>query len=141
MRCEKIMKKDVQCLSQDATVTEAAQRMRAANVGFLPVCDSGGNVLGTLTDRDLTVRVLAEARDGSTKVTRVMSQEIVSCRPHDDLHIAEDLMARNHKSRILCLDDDGKLAGVISLSDIAQHERAGRIRDTLRKVSEREARA
>jgi CBS domain-containing protein len=135
------MKKDVQCLSQDATVTEAAQRMRAANVGFLPICDSGNNVLGTITDRDLAVRVLAEARDGSTRLGQVMSHDIISCRPHDDLHTAEDLMARNHKSRILCLDDDGRVAGVISLSDIAQYERAGRIRDTIRRISEREARA
>ena len=69
-----------------------------------------------------------------------MTEEVVACSPQDDIREAERVMAENHKSRIMCNDDDGRLVGVISLSDIAQHEGGARASDTLRQVSEREAR-
>jgi CBS-domain-containing membrane protein len=68
-----------------------------------------------------------------------MTREVIACRPQDDLRKAEALMAENHKSRIMCIDADGSLVGVISLSDLAQHERGARASETLQQVSEREA--
>ena len=140
MRCEEIMKRDVKCVSPRDIVEDAACRMRDENVGFLPVCDESKNVLGTLTDRDIAIRAVAGKKPGSTLVEDVMTREVVCCRPGDDLQKAEQLMADNHKSRIICTDERGCLVGVISLSDIAQHEGGARASDTLRQVSEREAR-
>lgn len=139
MRCEEIMKRDLECVSPRDTVEDAACRMRDENVGFLPVCDQSRKVLGTLTDRDIAVRLVAGKLPGSTLVEDIMTREVVACRPQDDLREAERLMAENHKSRIMCIDDAGSLVGVISLSDIAQHERGARASETLRQVSEREA--
>jgi CBS domain-containing protein len=141
MRCAEIMKRDVECLSPNDTVEAAARRMRDENVGFLPVCDPDRQVLGTVTDRDLAIRVLAEAGAITLPVQYVMTREVVACRPDDDLVRAQDLMAENHKSRIMCLDPGGHLVGVISLSDIAQQGDPHRAGQTLRGVSEREARA
>jgi len=142
MRCEEIMKTDVECVSPEDTAQDAAQCMRDENIGFLPVCDPSKRVLGTITDRDLAVRVLADARAPTTAVDEIYSHEVISCRPQDDVREAEELMAENHKSRIVCLDDDGKLAGVISLSDIVQTEEdAIKAAQILRQVSEREARS
>jgi CBS domain-containing protein len=141
MRCEEIMKRDVACLSPQDTVQSAAKRMRDENVGFLPVCDSAKKVLGTVTDRDLTVRVLAHARPVTTAVNDVLTPEVIACRPDDELRKAEDLMSKHRKSRIMCVDRTGRLVGVISLSDIAQRESGVRVARTLRDVSEREARA
>jgi len=141
MRCEEIMKRDVECVSPQDSVQAAAIRMRDQNVGFLPVCDASGKVLGTITDRDLTIRILAEAREAASIIEGAFTREIVACRPEDDLGKAEELMARNHKSRIMCVDDQGRLAGVISLSDIAQVEDGAKASRTLRRVSERESRA
>ncbi|HZA49460.1 MAG TPA: CBS domain-containing protein, partial [Myxococcaceae bacterium] len=62
MRCEEIMKKDVECVSPQDTVQAAAKRMRDENIGFLPVCDQSKKVQGTVTDRDLAIRVLADGR-------------------------------------------------------------------------------
>jgi CBS domain-containing protein len=139
MRCDQVMKRDLECVAPGDTVDEAACRMRDANVGFLPVCEQSMKVLGTITDRDITIRVVAEKKPSNTRVSDVMTREVIACRPGDDLQDAEELMARHHKSRIMCIDN-GRLVGVISLSDIAQKERGARASDTLRKISEREAR-
>lgn len=141
MRCEEIMKRDVHCASPHQSAEVAARRMRDQNVGFLPVCDDSGRVLGTLTDRDLTLRVLAEGRPAQTPIEHLMTAEVVACRKEDDVQRAEELMARHRKSRIMCIDADDRLVGVISLSDIAQHERGPRAVDTLRQISAREVRA
>jgi CBS domain-containing protein len=93
-----------------------------------------------LTDRDIAIRVVAAKKRASTLVEDVMTREVVACRSRDDVRDAERAMAKNHKSRIMCVDADGRLLGVISLSDIAQHEKGGRASETLREVSEREAR-
>jgi CBS domain-containing protein len=135
------MKREVECVSPQSTAQAAAQRMREQQIGFLPVCDSSQHVLGTVTDRDLTLRILADARAPTTPVGEVLTREVIACRPEDDLRKAEELMGRNHKSRIMCVDGDGRLVGVISLSDIAQKENGAMASQTLRKVSEREARA
>ena len=141
MRCEEIMKKDVECVSPQDTAQAAAKRMRDENIGFLPVCDQSKKVQGTITDRDLTIRLLADGRPATTQVKDVMTREVVAIRPQDDLRKAEELMSKNHKSRIMCVDEGGRLVGVISLSDIAQREEAGRAAQALRNVSEREAHA
>lgn len=141
MHCEEIMKQHVKCVSPEDTVQAAARRMREENVGFLPVCDSSNKVLGAVTDRDLAIRILADARPASTTIHDVMTREVISCRPEDDLREAEELMATHHKSRIMCVDQSGMLVGIISLSDIAQREDEGHAAQTMRRVSEREARA
>ncbi|HEX9240908.1 MAG TPA: CBS domain-containing protein [Anaeromyxobacter sp.] len=141
MRCEEIMKTDVECVSPRDTVEDAAVRMRDQNIGFLPICDQSKKVLGALTDRDIAIRLVAAMKPGSTLIEDIMTREVVACRPKDDIRDAEKAMAKNHKSRILCVDDSDRLVGIISLSDIAQHERGSRASDTLREVSEREVRA
>lgn len=140
MRCEHIMKRNVECVSPQDTVQHAATRMRDEHVGFLPVCDRKKKVLGAVTDRDLAIRVLAPGRLASTPIQEVMTNEVIACRPEDDLRRAEELMARNRKSRIMCVTENGTLAGVISLSDIAQQEKPTRAAQTLRSVAAREAR-
>ena len=137
MLCEDIMKTDVESVSPVDTIQDAARRMRDDNVGFLPVCDESRQVLGTITDRDIAVRAVAEAQPASTPVEDIMTGEVVACSPKDTIDTALQLMAENHKSRIMCLDDEGRLIGIISLSDIAQL--VGEASETLRQVSDREA--
>jgi CBS domain-containing protein len=139
MNCEDIMKTDVECVSPEASIQATARKMREQNVGFLPVCDEGMRVVGTVTDRDLAIRAVAENLPASTPVAELMTREVISCRPEDDLLYARELMAQNFKSRIMCISRVGRLEGVISLSDIAQLDETAGI-DTLRHVSSREAR-
>ncbi|HWO11560.1 MAG TPA: CBS domain-containing protein [Polyangiaceae bacterium] len=141
MRCDELMKRDVRSVRPQDTAQLAAQRMRDENLGFLPVCDDSGQVLGTITDRDLAIRVLAGGMPADTHVEDVFTHEVIACDPADDLHDAQAMMARFHKSRIMCLDAGQRLVGVISLSDIAQQASEARAARTLRQISQREVRA
>jgi CBS domain-containing protein len=115
------MKGDVECANETDSVETVAEQMRDRNIGFLPVCDSNHVVVGTITDRDLTLRVMAEHRDPSqTKVGDVMTPELVASSPDDDIELAEQRMSTSRKSRILCVDEQNHPLGVISLSDIAR---------------------
>ncbi len=135
MRCQDIMEKDVECVSPRDTVEDAAIRMRDEDVGFLPVCDQSKKVLGTLTDRDIVVRAIAARKPASTLVEEAMTADVVSCKPGDDVQKAQQEMSRSQKSRIVCLDDDGRLAGVISLADVARAQ-GGQAGETLRDVKQ-----
>jgi CBS domain-containing protein len=140
MLCRDIMKGDVLCVTARTTVAQAAAIMRDEQIGFLPVCDEARNVIGTVTDRDIAIRVVAENEPANQSVELFMSPDIVACRSDDDLAIAQDLMGEMQVSRIVCLDEDGELDGVISLSDIAQVGDGTDATATLRSVTVREAR-
>jgi len=140
MMCQDLMKTAIHCVSPTTTVEDAAVRMRDEGVGFLPICDADQHVLGTITDRDIVIRAVAEHQDLSQPVSTFMTNSIVGCRSTDDLSYAEELMSQEKVARIMCINEDGVLEGIISLSDIAQVEtESGRASATLRNVSEREA--
>jgi CBS domain-containing protein len=138
MRASDIMKGAVECLQEQDTVEAAARRMRDHNIGFLPVCDDESHVMGTLTDRDIAIRLVAEGKECSTRVADVMTREAVTCGPDLELGEVEKLLAQYQKSRCMVVDDGGKLVGVISLSDLAQHDEK-QVGRTLRDVSSRES--
>jgi CBS domain-containing protein len=140
MQCSTLMKADVECCQLGDTVEYAARRMAERNIGFLPVCDERGEVVGTLTDRDIVLRVVAEGLDASaTSIRDVCTRDVIACALDDDLVVAEALMSKHKKSRIMCLDDGQRLAGVISLSDVARVETGARSSALLRSVAQREA--
>ncbi|MBX3209184.1 MAG: CBS domain-containing protein [Labilithrix sp.] len=131
----------------DAPASHTAALMRTRKLGFVPVCDERGRVVGTVTDRDLAIRVLAECQTAnmarlhaSTPLRYVMTPGPITCAPDDELELAEDLMRRYHKSRIICVDEERRPVGVISLSDIARRDQADRVGELLRAITEREVR-
>jgi CBS domain-containing protein len=141
MQCKDLMKRDVECLLLAHTAQVAAQRMRLMNVGFLPVCNEAMQVLGTLTDRDLALRLVAlDLPASSTTVDELLTPGAVACHPEDEIGGAARLMADRRVSRILVVDDEGVLVGVISLSDIARLEAGPSAAETLRQVADREVR-
>jgi CBS domain-containing protein len=141
MLCDQVMNRNPKCLNQTDTVQAAAKLMRDANIGFVPVCGDGGKVIGTITDRDIVVKIAADNGALNKPLSAFMSPNVIACKAKDDLSRAEQLMETNRKSRIVCLDDGGKAVGVISLSDIAQHEDGGRTGQLLRSITQREVRA
>src|ERR1043166_8836572 len=112
-----------------------------AERGFPAVCDDTHRVLGTVTDRDLVVRALADGAAPTTSVERAMTVDVVACRPEDAVAFAEKMMSDKKKSRIMCIDDGGILRGVISLSDIAQADGSRAAGRVLSNVTTREARS
>jgi CBS domain-containing protein len=140
MKCVDAMKRSVVSVAPDDTIATAAKKMRDADIGFLPVCAPDGEALGVITDRDIAIRVVAEGKVIETKVSEVMSHELVCVSVDSDLSEAEELMAKHQKSRIVCTDDEGRVVGVISLSDLPSFESSRRAGAVFSKVSEREAR-
>lgn len=125
MLCSDIMERHVECIRPNDTVQQAAVLMREHDIGFLPVCDARGTVVGTLTDRDLTLRILAEGRGFATPVADVMTANVVSCKPDDAGDRAHQLMRRHKISRLVCVTEQGHLAGIISIANLATDDNAG----------------
>jgi CBS-domain-containing membrane protein len=138
--CGDVMKRQVRWIAEDDTLQEAAEMMATTNVGFLPVCNSERRVVGTITDRDIVVRGLASGVSAETApASAAMSKNVVACRPDDSLTLAETFMAQYQVSRLVIVDDHGVLAGVISLSDLAEREPPRRVGRMLRAVTARES--
>jgi CBS domain-containing protein len=132
-----VMTRDVEVISPEATIREAAARMKALDVGPLPVCD-GRRVLGMLTDRDLTVRATAEGRDpNTTRVREVMTAEVIAGDEDDDVKAAAKIMQQEQIRRLLVLDRDKQLVGIVSLGDLAVEAGDDKlIGQTLEQISE-----
>jgi CBS domain-containing protein len=138
MFCRDVMHTGVQTCHPSDTVARCANIMAEHDVGFVPVVDARGRPVGVVTDRDIVLRVLAEKRPARTHVSRIMSEGVISCRIEETLESAEDKLAQFQKSRIVVVDEEGRVSGVISLSDIGQVEGAERAGELLRAVSGRD---
>jgi CBS domain-containing protein len=115
-----IMTPNVECTYSDATLQAAAAKMRDLNIGILPVRDRSGRLAGTVTDRDLAVRAVADAKDpAATKVQEVMTFGIVFCFDDQDIHIAAKLMEERRIRRLVVLDRRQQPIGIVSLGDLA----------------------
>jgi CBS domain-containing protein len=133
MRVEELMS-PAKCCGESDSVRDVARVMREENIGFVPICNEEGKPVGTITDRDLAIRVLADGRSADEKVGRFMTREVVSCRLGQDIQEVERLMREHRKSRIIVCDDAGKVVGVISLHDIADIESGEAAGKTLQEV-------
>ncbi len=106
-------------ISPEATIQEAAQKMKELDVGPLPVCEND-RLVGMITDRDIAVRSSAEGEDPFTGHVRdAMTSKINYCYEDDDVNKAAQIMAENQVRRLVVLDRDQHLAGVVSIGDLA----------------------
>ena len=122
MTCQEVMTAEPICCVPDDAVAEVARVMRAQDVGSVPVVDDhqSRRLIGMLTDRDLTIRVIAEGRDPEeTSVRDVMSLNPVSCQADDVYQEALRAMGENQLRRIPVVDGEGRLAGIIAQADVA----------------------
>ena len=140
MRCHEIMKRRVQCAVAGASVADVARQMEEHDLGFLPVRTAAGEVVGVVTDRDLALGVCARGLGADTRVEEVMARLIVACKPDDPVAHAEQLMSRYGVHRVLILDRERHLAGVVSLTDVAQCEEPLRLARLVRDIASHEYR-
>lgn len=138
MRAKEVMTPGVEVIDSGSTLHEAAAKMKARDIGPLPVCDNG-RLVGVLTDRDITVRATAEGEDPTViRVRDVMTPEVVYCFEDDLVSEAARVMQEKQVRRLVVLDRDRRLVGIVSLGDLAvetgDEELAGQ---TLGEVSER----
>ena len=103
----------------DASVVEADRIMRDEDAGIVPVVEND-RLIGTLTDRDIAVRVVAEGRDPqSTPVRDAASTDLVTVQPEQDLSEALQLMARHQVRRLPVVEND-RLVGIVAQADVAR---------------------
>ena len=122
MLCSEIMTRNPECCLPSDSVMKAAQLMKSEDVGPIPiVADKDGKRLtGIVTDRDLAIKIVAEARDPkTTNVEDVMSSDIVSCKDNDDVKTALKLMEDYQVRRIPVVDQRDQLLGIIAQADVA----------------------
>jgi CBS domain-containing protein len=119
MQLKDVMTRDVEVVHPHATLEEAAAKMDSLNIGPLPVCD-GNRLVGMVTDRDITVRATAAGKDPrTTQVREVMTDDVVYCFDDDDTNEAARLMEEQQIRRLVVLDRDKRLVGIVSLGDLA----------------------
>ena len=121
MKVKDIMTGAVVSVAPGESVEVAARTLAQYNIGVLPVC-SNGRLCGLVTDRDLVTRCLAANRTpAKTTVAEVMTEQTVTVRPDADVCVAAHLMG-SRQIRRLPVMEDGRLCGMVSLSDLAVRE-------------------
>jgi CBS domain-containing protein len=129
------MTEDPRSIGASASVVEAAQLMREEHIGSLPVTDDK-RLVGMVTDRDITTRVVAESADPKkTSVGDVYSRDLISVEPDKDLDEALRLMAR-HQVRRLPVVENGRLVGIVAQADIALRDDEKRTGQLVEAISE-----
>lgn len=121
-KCNEVMTKNPLCCLPEDLVTKAAGLMKSENVGSIPVVENEQTkkLVGIVTDRDLTLKILAGGLDAkTTKVDAAMTRKVVTCRAEDDLQKALDAMSEHQLRRIPVVDGDHKIVGIIAQADVA----------------------
>ena len=137
MKVKDIMTSNVECVWPEDTLQEAALKMKEMGIGPLPVCDRL-HIVGMLTDRDIAIRGVAAGRDPrSTTVRDVMTREVIRCFEDEEVEEAERLMQSRQVRRILVVNRDERLVGIVSLGDLAAEiGNPQRVGEVLQDVSE-----
>lgn len=135
MKISEVMSRDIEVASPTDSIQSVAQKMAQMDVGALPVCD-GRRIQGMVTDRDITVRAVAQGISPDSPVSQVMTGNLEYVMADDDLDRAADKMADHQIRRLPVIDENQQLVGIISLGDLAQEHRAKIVGRTLEEISE-----
>jgi CBS domain-containing protein len=117
------------------TAQEAARTMKSEDVGSLPIVE-GDKLVGVITDRDLAIRIIAEAKGIDTPVAEIASKDVVTIDPQQSLEEAARLMANNQVRRLPVVEEDGKLVGILAQADIAQAGHDSLTGETVQRISQ-----
>lgn len=118
MKCKDIMTKSIKTCDYNCNVKEVAQIMKKFDTGAVPVVDAMGKPLGVITDRDIIVNAVAESNHpDNIKVLNLMTKHIISVHENDPIDVAAQKMKEHKVRRILVVDDEDRLKGIISLAD------------------------
>ncbi len=130
---KRAMTRDPPRIGAGETVRGAAERMSKRNTSFLLVCGAADELLGVITDHDITERVIAAGRDpAGTLVRDTLTPDPICCREDDDLEDAAWLMERRSVRRVVVLDRAHRVVGVLSVDDVARALADGLVGDVLR---------
>ena len=119
MQVKEIMTCNIETIGSDANLVEAAQRMRSLEVGALPIWEND-KLIGMITDRDITIRGVADEKNpSSTSVKEIMTSDVCCCCEDDDIHKAASMMEEKSIHRLVVVNSNNDPVGFVSLSDFA----------------------
>lgn len=136
MKVRECMSLDICCCKPSDTVSDAAKRMNEYHVGSMPICDDNKNVVGIITDRDITLRCVACDKDAKvTPISDVMTCEVCCCGCDTDVQEATKLMSEMQVRRIPVLDND-RIVGMLTLGNLANSKNvsAKEVSDTVEHI-------
>jgi len=113
-----LMSRDVKVINPDMTIGEAARKMRDGDFGMLPVGEDD-RMIGTISDRDIAIRAVAEGKDSETKVRDVMSDGIAWAYEDDSVEKAANIMSERQVRRLPVVNRNKRLVGIVALGDFA----------------------
>lgn len=123
MQVQDLMNSNVISIAPEESASLAARLLNRYNIGALPVCSTGQVLRGILTDRDIVMRCIAAEEDPErTSAGDIMTRDVATVTPEDDVRSAARLMAVKQVRRLPVVED-GKLVGMLSLGDVAQSQR------------------
>ena len=113
-----LMSRDVKVISPDMTIGDAAKKMRDGDFGMMPVGEDD-RMIGTISDRDIAIRAVAEGKDGGTRVRDVMSEGVVWVYEDDSVEEVATIMSKHQVRRLPVVNRDKRLVGIVALGDFA----------------------
>lgn len=135
MRCREIMTSNVKTATREMPLRDVAVMMRDGDMGSIPVVEEG-KLVGIVTDRDIVIRSIAEGKNSDSPVGEAMTTEIFAVKPDDFVFEAIRIMGEKQVRRIPVTDENGGLAGIIAMADVAlEMEDEREIAETLEDIS------
>jgi CBS domain-containing protein len=120
MKVQEIMTRNVEVIDADTPIAKAADKMRQLNIGFLPVCENN-RLAGTVTDRDIAIRSVAQGRDPRlAPVREIMSLQVFWSYEDEDLVNVAHYMQDREVRRMIILNRQKHIVGVVSIGDLAR---------------------
>jgi CBS domain-containing protein len=130
-----VMTRDPRTLTPESTVGEAARFMRDDDIGSLPLVE-GTKCIGTVTDRDIVVGVVAESLPLDTPVREIAATHVVTVDPHQPVDEAMRLMAEHQLRRLPVCDENGQLVGIVAQADVARVASPEQTGETVAEISQ-----
>jgi CBS domain-containing protein len=135
MKVKDLMTSDPAKVGPDDVIAKAATLMKQEDCGAIPVVRDG-MLIGIITDRDITIRGVAEGRDAkTTKVSEIMSADPVTVAPQADVEDAERIM-RDRQIRRLPVVENGVLVGIVVTAQLARRDKPEHVGETIKEISE-----
>ncbi|HAC50939.1 CBS domain-containing protein [Sulfitobacter sp. HI0082] len=141
MQVQEIMTSNPTCCGPDASVQEAAKLMDDKSVGSIPVVNDAGEPVGIVTDRDICCGAVAQGKGTDTRVSDVMSKDVLTAAPDEDVESCCNKMEEKQVRRTVVTDDAGKCCGIVAQADVAREADGKETAELVQEVSRPEKRS
>lgn len=122
MLCKDLMSYPVIFNKEDDSILKVSKTMDKYNIGFIPIVDSDNNLIGVITDFDIIKRVISKDIPLNNHISNYLTKEVIYCYENQDISLAISKMADYQIKRIIVLDLNNKMVGIISIKDIATNQ-------------------